>query len=439
VNVCPDCFENDGLGRRIAQVRPKVSEGQCDEHPNRKGIPIEELAKIVDPVFRELYWPSADDGNHWRYNRGGDLIDTLYDLTGAIDDNISRALSSALVDLDDYWPPDGEEAFYDEEALYTLQDDESGLHLHDWKTFRRSLMFESRFFNPDAEQALGRIFDGIQRLRDSSGKGPIYLIQPGTPEAHFFRARIANSREEAKRIKAELSKELGPPPEQLRKAGRLNPSGISAFYGAFDLPTCIAELRPSVGGSVISAQFELKQPICVLDTTLFVDRPGAVNLFAAGALKRKRQWAFMQTFMEEIGQPVFPGDEHLQYLPTQAVAEFLNRRFKVKFAGERRAIDAVIFRSAQRPEGRNIVILGNAALVEVDAAKYPDEPGKLIGFKDDDDFEFWFENELESVRADKKPGLRVEPETVRWTQIDGVEFSRKKTVNDDLDGFGDVS
>ena len=43
----PDCFENEGLGRRVAQVRPKVSEGQCGEHPSRKGIPIEELAKIV--------------------------------------------------------------------------------------------------------------------------------------------------------------------------------------------------------------------------------------------------------------------------------------------------------------------------------------------------------------------------------------------------------
>lgn len=36
-------------------MRPKVSERQCDEHPNRKGIPIEELAKIVDSVFRELF------------------------------------------------------------------------------------------------------------------------------------------------------------------------------------------------------------------------------------------------------------------------------------------------------------------------------------------------------------------------------------------------
>lgn len=438
MNICPDCFENEGLGRRIAQVRPKVSEGQCDEHPNRKGIPIEELAKIVDPVFRELFWPTANDGNIWRQDRGSDLLDTLYDLTGAIDDDINRALIDALVDQDDYWPPDGEEPYYDEEALYVLQDDQSGLHLHDWNTFRRSLMFESRFFNPDAEQALGRIFDGIQQLRDANGKGPVYLIKPETPEAHFFRARIANSRDEAQRIKADLARELGPPPEQLRKAGRLNPSGISAFYGAFDLPTCVAELRPSVGGGVISAQFKLMRPICVLDTTLFADRPQAVNLFAAGALKRKRQWTFMQTFMEEVAQPVFPGEEHLQYLPTQAVAEFLNRRFKLSFAGEKRAIDAVIFRSAQRPEGRNIVLLGDAAIVEMDAGKDTDGPGESAGPIEHDDFDIWFEQELEVVRADKKPGLAIEPETVRWTRIDSVEFRPKGGVDDDPDGYDDI-
>lgn len=433
MNICPDCFENEGLGRRIAQVRPKVSQGQCDEHPNRKGIPIEDLAKIVDPVFRELFWSTADDGNIWRQDRGSDLLDTLYDITGAIDDDINRALIGALVDQDDYWPPDGEEPYYDEEALYVLQDDQSGLHLHDWNTFRRSLMFESRFFNPDAEQALVRIFDGIQQLRDANGKGPVYLIKPEAPEAHFFRARIANSRDEAQRIKADLARELGPPPEQLRKAGRLNPSGISAFYGAFDLPTCIAELRPSVGGAVISAKFKLLRPICVLDTTLFADRLQAVNLFAAGALKRKRQWTFMQTFMEEIAQPVFPGEEHLQYLPTQAVAEFLNRRFKLSFAGEKRAIDAVIFRSAQRPEGRNIVILGDAAIVETGAVK-----DEAVGPTEHDEFDIWFEQELEVVRADKKPGLAIEPETVRWTRINSVEFRPKGGVDDDADGYDDL-
>ena len=115
------------------------------------------------------------------------------------------------------------------------------------------------------------------------------------------------------------------------------------------------------------------------------------------------------------------------------MAEFLNRRFKLSFAGEKRAIDAVIFRSAQRPEGRNIVILGDAAIVEMGAGK-----DEAVGSIEHDEFDIWFEQELEVVRADKKPGLAIEPETVRWTRIGSVEFRPKGGVDDDPDGSDDI-
>jgi hypothetical protein len=434
VNVCPDCFANAGLKRRIVSIRPAASQGPCDFHPAKKGVPIDAVARIVDPVFRELYWGGPDDGNIWLDDRGDLLVDVLYDLTQADDDRTLEALIGALVDEDDYWPPDGEEAFYDPEYRYTLQPDTSGQHIGTWQAFRRSLMFESRFFNPDAEKSLNTIFRGVQQLRDANKQGPVYLIAPDAREARFFRARTANSIEEADRIKADLARELGPPPENLRKAGRLNPSGISAFYGAFDLATCIAELRPSVGGSVISAQFRLARPICVLDTTRFADRPASVNLFANGALARARLFQFMQWFMEDIARPVFPGDEHLEYLPTQAVAEFLNKRFQIPFAGELRGIDAVIFRSAQRPGGKNIVILGDAAIVGDPIVEQAAEPGTEPVEPQDFAFDDWFDQELSTIRAKKPAGLLPDPETVRWTHVTGAQFT---TQEDRLNGNDD--
>ena len=425
MNVCPDCFENHGLKRKIVSIRPTASEGNCDFHAAKKGVPIESVAQIVDVVFRELYWGGPDEGNVWLDNRGDLLVDVLYDLTGADDDDKIEAMIGALVDQDSYWPPDGEEPFYDPEYRYTLQTGTAEQHFRTWQAFRRSLMFESRFFNPDAESALHEIFHGVQQLRDANRQGPVYLIKPDTPEACFFRARVANTHEEMQQIKAGLAQELGPPPEHLRKAGRLNPSGISAFYGAFDLPTCIAELRPSVGGSIVSAQFRLTRPICVLDTTRFADRPASVNLFAAGALDRARLFEFMQMFMREIAQPVFPGEEHLEYLPTQALAEFLNRRFSILFEGERRGIDAVIFHSAQRPEGKNIVILGDAAIVGNPIALASAQPEGVpeSGKPKDSGFDDWFEQELSVVRAEKLPGLLPDPDTVRWTHIKSAEFA----------------
>jgi hypothetical protein len=415
MNVCPDCFEQPGLGRRIASVRPKFSEGPCDFHSNRKGVPIKAVAEIVDPVFRELYAGGPDEGNVWVEDRGNLLVDVLLNMTGADDDAVIDALVEALVEGDHYWPPDGEEAFYDDEYRYFLLPGDLGHHGQSWTDFRRSLMFEQRFFNPDAEPWLTDIFTGVQQQRNAAGQGPVYMIEPSDDQARFFRARIANTRDAAGRILDDLASQLGPPPEQLRRAGRLNPAGILAFYAAFDLATCVAELRPSVGGGVAAAQFQITQPICVLDMTRFAEGPQAPNLFAPKALERGRQWRFMQMFMDEIAKPVFPSDEHLEYLPTQAVAEFLHKRFSVHLSGQQRSIDAIVFRSAQRPGGKNIVLLGDAAVVgEQDGGKRP------VAVNDGPDS--WFDRELAQAKANRPARILPIPETGIWQRVSGAEF-----------------
>ncbi|MCY4430417.1 MAG: RES family NAD+ phosphorylase [Rhodospirillales bacterium] len=74
--------------------------------------------------------------------------------------------------------------------------------------------------------------------------------------------------------------------------------------------------------------------------------------------------------MDEIARPHLPGTEHLEYVPTQAVAEYLVYRHKFNHKGETdKTIDAVVYRSAQRPNGKNIAIFGDAAVVQrVDAS-----------------------------------------------------------------------
>ncbi|MEW5686901.1 MAG: RES family NAD+ phosphorylase [Pseudomonadota bacterium] len=423
MNVCPECFTQPGLKARIIKLRPTESEGPCDAHPHLKGVPIKTVADVVDPVFRELYVGAPDDGNSWATGRGDILVDVLYDLTGAADDDILHAMIEQLMEDDDYWPPDGEEAFYDPEYRYISMPQDFGHHAVFWSNFCKSLMYGQRFFNGDAERYLTGIFKGVQQQRNAEGQGPIYLIQPDDPQATFFRARFADTLKDAREIKAKLSERLGPPPERARRAGRLNPSGIAAFYGAFDLETCIAELRPNVGRGVIGAQFRITEPICVLDTTRFDAAPKSPNLFAAGALPRARQWRFMRVFMDEIAKPVSEDDAHLDYLPTQAVAEFLNGRFKVKLAGEHRAVDAIIFRSAQRPAGKNIVLLGDAAVVGAPGGQVEAAPLATA------------DEELGWDWAEDRPSrpVRITPlvDTVVTRRINGAEFQSVEIPDDD--------
>ena len=291
---------------------------------------------------------------------------------------MTNALAAELMDKDSYWPPDGEEPFYDDDYYYVPNDFSFDEHSFTWRAFRREILHEQRFFNSKALEKLRDIFDGLHLLRDGANNPAVYELKIDDPNSTFFRARINNSSDGRLRISQNPAKELGPPPDFLRRAGRMNSSGILAFYGAFDIDTCIAELRPAVGETVISASFKLSRPILVLDTTKFSGRPKNINIFARTHIKRMRLWKFMSTFMNEIAQPCLPNDEHLDYVPTQVVSEYLRHLHKFKLGDGERTIDAIIYRSAQNGTGRNIAIFGDAGSVRDGApsSEFPWQRGK---------------------------------------------------------------
>jgi len=181
----------------------------------------------------------------------------------------------------------------------------------------------------------------------------------------LYRARRVSDHEQARGFAGKEGLELGPPPEKLRAAGRMNAAGIGAFYGALDQATCIAELRPAVGSLVCLGAFRPCRPIHVLDLTRFV-RPGReVDIFAKNYLSSTTQWAFMRSFAVEISQPILPGDEHLAYVPAQAVAEYLTNQ-PVPWRGGEQMIEGLVFRSAQHKGGRNLVLFNDAGLVRTE-------------------------------------------------------------------------
>ena len=339
------------------------SSSPCDFHPSKKGVPISAVAGIVDPVYRNKY---TFGDYHPLYDEfiGSDLSSTLLDLTEADDNRVVTALAEALIEGDDYWPPDGEDAFYDFDRCYIENNSGYEEHSQTWRLFRREILHGQRFFSQKALSRLREIFDGLHLLRDDANSPAVHLLEPDDETIQIYRARKANSVEEREKIVQDPASKLGPPPENLRCAGRMNPSGILAFYGAFDLDTCVAELRPAVGETVISAKFKLTRPILVLDTTKFSGRPKAINIFAPTHVTRMRLWKFMTTFMSEIARPCLPDDEHLDYVPTQVVSEYLTHLHKLKRGYKERTIDAIIYRSAQNGNGKNIVIFGGAAVVE---------------------------------------------------------------------------
>jgi hypothetical protein len=366
---CPYCFEDSGLRKRLEEIRPQFDEGNCSVHPRRKGLPMEAIAAIVDEVFRANfnfgdvdYYDDPDDPGAHGPQRGGYLSEAVYGLTKPIDDDVLNALVKQLVEDDFYLPQDGEEPFYMDDAKYERVDAGEGGHGRAWHSFCHTVTHEQRFLNPKAADLLAEIFKYIHLQRDVSRRYPVYRIGP-KEGLRFHRARIVTDAVRNE-IQTDPARHLGPPPRRLGKPNRMNPSGVPALYASFDVATCVSELRPLVGAEIVAAEFELTREIAVLDTTHFAAPVKELNLFAKDHIRRISQWRFMQRLMSEIAKPISPDDEHLDYVPTQFVAEYLNKVHEVRIGKDRLHIDAIIYQSAQRPEGKNIVLLGDAAQVK---------------------------------------------------------------------------
>jgi RES domain len=135
-------------------------------------------------------------------------------------------------------------------------------------------------------------------------------------------------------------KRLGPPPWRLARAGRMNAAGISVFYGALDADTCVAEARAPVGSYVVVGRFEIIRSIRVLDLDVLTKVVTRTGWFDPEFTTRSNRAAFVRNLVEEISRPIMPRDEEFEYLPTQAVSEYLASCVEPP-------LDGIIFHSAQ--------------------------------------------------------------------------------------------
>lgn len=382
MNVCPECFENTTLKRRLIEIRPGFPDDErCQFHPSRKAVPLEEVGKIVEPALRANYAIGE-----WMFEsqEGDDLYTVINETTGADDDQLINALLGWLIDNDDYWPPDGEEAFFADDQTYVPIRLDGWRHGALWRRFREAILHRQRFFNDPAKTFLAEIFDGIQNQSDIDSKPAFFRLAPAT-DSVFYRARIVADEEAFRTIAKDPASLMGPPPPPLRRAGRMNAAGIAVFYGATEKDTAIAELRPAVGSLISLAAFRIHRPIHVLDLTRFTRAGKQIDIFAKNQMARATQWAFMQSFASEISKPILPGDEHLEYVPAQVVAEYLTNQ-PVRWRGTDVTPDAIIFRSAQREGGKNIAIMGDAATICASPASEPSDRPSATRLDADLDF-----------------------------------------------------
>ena len=236
------------------------------------------------------------------------------------------------------------------------------------------------FLGRAAMEVLEAVFGGIEGMSTDSGAPLVAEAGPSLPLQEVWRARAFQSKKELKAALAEPDRQLGPPRGRKAQAGRMNAAGISVFYGARSPDVALAEVRPLVGSYVVVARFEIVRKLRILDLAALGEVSETGSVFDETLAPRMERASFLRSLSRRITRPVMPDDSTLDYLPTQAIGDYLTNVREPR-------LDGIAFPSSQdggrrgqcgpvapcvecRAEGRdgwNVLVTGGWRLVTMTA------------------------------------------------------------------------
>ncbi|WP_186322099.1 RES domain-containing protein [Curtobacterium pusillum] len=224
----------------------------------------------------------------------------------------------------------------DEVSTYGAAISADGLS-HEWDDFESTVKHESRFVFMGSDGPSARVQDFLRKLGElaSDGSG---LVSHLLPEDPLYRARtVAWDWSMTAKLPTSAT-ELGPAPADRAAANRMSPAGIPMFYGAEDEATALNEVGAfSIAQHAVVGAFYPTRPLRMLDLR-------TASIFASPFdeqhLELRILLLFLEEFQQAISRPIVPdGRQHIDYVPTQVVAEFFRRAVNPP-------LDGIVFASA---------------------------------------------------------------------------------------------
>lgn len=357
--ICYGCINDDVLSSRVeSEGEPQLCE-VCGEE-DKKAFSYAQLGEALEPVVREHFKVGPmvrqfyeDDTEGWEQE--GEMLSDVVQMVLGQDVEAPDELVSAVADAEDWWPADGDEQFYDGSQLFVPRKVTPHLWMADWHALKAELAHRRRFFSERARTLFGRLFQDVASIdaydeQEGKWKPVISELPEGT---EILRARVVRSDSELRWFVESAPKELGAPPAAKASAGRMNAAGIAVFYGAMDQETCVAEMRPALGGRVLVGAFRTTRPLKILDfRRLEAATLGELSYFDPKYAEQRERAVFLRRLRGLISRPVVPGHED-EYLVTQTLAEYLAHVHSPPF-------DGIFFGSVQKEGGANIVLFGRS-------------------------------------------------------------------------------
>lgn len=316
--VCPTCIVDDALREETAAYvsRPSCSFcGLTGDSGEAVAADFEDFMRLVMGAVTYVYGHANDEGVP---REDGDWVGApIYDSDDVVDDLCYGAVTDEVLEaIKRFVPPED----WTDRQFELLRPDLA--MRQGWATFRGKVKHRQRFVflaeeepawaMPDeftSEQILRRLVEVIHRND---------LLLPVPEGTVYHRGRMVAEPADCTFGCADIAS----PPVDKASANRFSPAGISMFYGCADEATVIAEIAAfSTERFACIASFETARPLTLVDLTKLPEVP---SWFDPKRRDRIYELRFLHDFAEELSQPVrHDGREHIEYVPTQVVTEYL--------------------------------------------------------------------------------------------------------------------
>ena len=396
-----------------------------------KTLSIGDVARHVNIAISNHYqrvYAGGPWGDEEVWDDRGELISEVIADEAGVDEDVAEDIRESLSNgkcLEDCADPDDGTGF-ETKVRYEKAEPNAAVFHNMWIGFENSIKSEARFLTRKSTATLDRIFKGIKDHKTSSGKAVVVDAGPEGLISELYRARVFQSGDKLAAALKRPDIEMGPPPASGVRAGRMNAFGISVFYASRDVDTAIAEVRPPVGSRVAVAKFKVVRPLRLLDVSALRSIEKSGSIFNPEYLNQLQQANFLRTLSARISRPVMPDDEALEYLATQAIANYL---------AEEMELDGLVYPSMQIESSKgNVVLFHRAAhvkLISLLEGTNLDVSFSMPGTDDDEpDYHVWEEVPPGATRPSpdikevgKPPALEVDLSNIQVHHIKHVKFS----------------
>lgn len=352
--VCASCLKDEFIRGLCGANGRQLRCCGCDRQ-EELGAPIDKIAGRIRDNLQRHYEP--DIGLYPGYELT--LSQIVSHAIGCDNAVVSEAIASILEDEE---PAEESGDSLDEDSFYypgqsysrvrspfDSEEHERWYVVSDWDHVARDLVHGRRFFNDGAREFFTRLLNEAMAATAQEAPDSTAVMRLLPRGAAIFRSRVSKDEGQTRLFREQPAQQLGAAPRSVAANNRMSAAGVPVFYGSAELETCIAEVRPSIGDTVVVGQFRTSRTLKLFDFTRldYRLRHQPLSLLDPKHEQRSMDRTLLSYLHEEIAKPTRSNDTG--YVMTQALTEFIRY-------GRLENFDGVVFQSVQRQNGLNYAL-----------------------------------------------------------------------------------